>query len=383
MDVEKSISRRTHCPACSSKNLSQALKPHIELPYPLLPVCVDTLRSEDITVPYTIIMCQDCGLIMLRDTIDPQVLYEIFHSDGIGKVWGAHYTAFAEVIKKHHKKGRVLEIGAGQGKLIKKLLPHHKEGIEVIDPMYEGDRKGIVVHDMLLTEKNAEEMAEQFTTICSSHTLEHFIEYNDYFSVAWTCLKIGGKLITAVPNMESSFSLGYGNQLNFEHPGIALNLHWIMMHYSHGFVVREISTFRDHSIYLVAEKVAEKVELKVNIKEYAEKVLERHTKSIHERIHIIRKRATDGKENWIFGASNFSQPLFMYGLDESLFVGVMDNSPLKHNKRLYGTGLICRKPEDVVGKKKNLRVFLNLGHYNEEVNEQLKGLDPDVECIFL
>ena len=86
----------------------------------------------------------------------------------------------------------------------------------------------------------------------------------------------------------------------------------------------------------------------------------------------------------------------------------MDNSPLKHNKRLYSTSLICRKPSDIVypvrsparsrtgshdgtsvltsngvNGKTLLRVFLNIGQYNEEVKDQLLAMDKKIELIFL
>ena len=77
----------------------------------------------------------------------------------------------------------------------------------------------------------------------------------------------------------------------------------------------------------------------------------------------------------------------MYGLEESRFVGLLDNSRLKHDKRLYGTSLVCRAPRDVVGPDapggRPVRVFLNIGCYNDEVRAQLTALDPAVECITL
>jgi hypothetical protein len=61
----------------------------------------------------------------------------------------------------------------------------------------------------------------------------------------------------------------------------------------------------------------------------------------------------------------------------------MDNSPLKHNKRLYGTSLICRKPEEVLKESENLRIFLNIGQYNIEVQEQLLAINKTLELIML
>ena len=79
----------------------------------------------------------------------------------------------------------------------------------------------------------------------------------------------------------------------------------------------------------------------------------------------------------------------MYGLEESVFTGLLDNSPLKATgKRLYGTSLHCRAPHEVVGKPRAkglppLRVFINIGGYNGEVCAQLKKIDPELDCILL
>ena len=144
------------------------------------------------------------------------------------------------------------------------------------------------------------------------------------------------------------------------------------------------SFFQDHSIQIVGEKTHEPQDFTVDVRGLSIKILEQYWDKIKDRMQKIKQLAKSDKENWIFGASNFSQPLFVYGLKEDYFKGVLDNSPLKHNKRLYGTNLMCRKPEEIVtSHKDNLRIFLNLGYYNKEVYKQLKDLNPNVECIFL
>ena len=152
---------------------------------------------------------------MLKNIVDPEILYKIFHSDGIGKVWDDHYTKFADLIKKHSPEGRIVEVGAGQGKLVTKLLSLYNSSIEVIDPLYEGPRENVIVHKELLNSKTADNLTEHFDSLVSSHTLEHFLEFNEYFKSAWQVLKKGGLLFTSVPIQELSFSKGYGNQLNF------------------------------------------------------------------------------------------------------------------------------------------------------------------------
>ncbi|MFB5638011.1 MAG: class I SAM-dependent methyltransferase, partial [Nitrosarchaeum sp.] len=374
-DISKYIHERKKCPLCLSENISPPIAPHIDLQFPILPVCVDTPVEEDNFAPFNICICDHCGLILLREIVDPEILYKIFHSDGIGKVWDEHYSKFAELIKKHCPEGKILEIGAGQGKLITKLLQKYSSGIEVIDPLYQGPTDNVKVHRELLNDSVCQGLVEQFDAVVSSHTLEHFIEFNEYFKNAWKILKKDGLLCTSIPNQELGFLRGYGNQLNFEHPSICLNPHWNLLHYQNGFEIKEISFFRDHSIQFVAKKIDKKIEHEVNIKEFSEKVVEQYANSISERIDKIKQFAKPDKENWLFGASNLSQPLFVYGLKEDYFKGVLDNSPLKHNKRLYGTNLICKNPEEIVKKGSDLRIFLNIAHYNKEVFDQIKNLD--------
>ncbi len=377
------IYKREHCPVCLNKELPKGIAPHVNLQFPLLPVCVDMPKEQDEFVPFTIIICQNCGLLQLLEVADPEVLYKIFHSDGIGKVWEEHFEKFSGLIFKYHQKGKLLEIGAGQGKLMEKLLAHYQSGMEVVDPQYEGPKENVTVHETLLNSDFAEKNKEKFSAVVSSHTLEHFIDFNDYFKDSFKVLKSGGMLFTSVPNQEFNFAKGYGNQLNFEHPSCCTNAHWSFLHYNNGFVIKELSFFKDHSVQIAAEKVEKPLKYNLDAKELSRAILSSYEKSIQDRINTIKERAKPDKENWIFGASNFTQPLFMYGLDEKIFKGVMDNSPLKHNKRLYGTSLICKKPSDIVDGKNQVRIFLNIGQYNEEVKEQLLVMDSKVELILL
>ncbi len=123
-----------------------------------------------------------------------------------------------------------------------------------------------------------------------------------------------------------------------------------------------------------------------------------YTRATQERLQSIRDRADASRENWLFGAHNnaqvrkccqsahtasllpnftlsprslpvYYQVLFMYGLEEDKFKGILDNSALKHNRRMYGTGLTCHAPRDVIGRPRGpgelpLRIFISIGSYN-------------------
>ena len=169
--------RRCRCPLCESPRLSPPVAPHAALTYPLLPVCVETPKDEDLAAPFTIVICEDCGLITLLDYVEPAILYKSFHNDAVGATWEAHYAAFAALIAQHYTPGgRIVEVGAGQGKLLHILKPLCGGVMEVIDPQYEGEPDGVTVHPVLLDESSSLVLSETFDAMVSSHTLEHFPE---------------------------------------------------------------------------------------------------------------------------------------------------------------------------------------------------------------
>jgi SAM-dependent methyltransferase len=309
------VVRRSRCPLCESSNLTSGLEPHVALPYPLLPVCVDTPREEDLTAPFTIASCEDCGLITLLDYVEPEILYKAFHNDAVGKLWVEHYQAFASLIASHYTlgtAGRIVEVGAGQGKLLRILRPLCGGIMEVIDPQYEGPPEGVTVHPCLLDPVSAAPLAGQFDALVSSHTLEHFPEFNAYFSAARTVLKPNGLLFTSVPNQEYGFAKAHGSMLSFEHPSVCTNLHWLALFYRNGFQVNEVRLFKGHSIMVSAQRVETKIAFTLNARELSQTLLADYTKATLDRLERIRSAATSDKENWLFGAHNNAQVSYSF-----------------------------------------------------------------------
>ena len=82
--------------------------------------------------------------------------------------------------------------------------------------------------------------------------------------------------------------------------------------------------------------------------------------SLNEQMH------TQPGDVYLFGAHVFSQYLLAFGLDTSQIVCILDNNPLKHNHRLYGTDMMVRSPEVLRGLE-SPRVILKAGSHTEEI----------------
>jgi len=73
---------------------------------------------------------------------------------------------------------------------------------------------------------------------------------------------------------------------------------------------------------------------------------------------------------FLFGAHIFSQYLFSFGLDTSKIKYILDNSPLKQEKRLYGSTLMVKSPKVLAGIDKPL-IILKAGLYNDEIKKDI------------
>ena len=75
-------------------------------------------------------------------------------------------------------------------------------------------------------------------------------------------------------------------------------------------------------------------------------------------------------EIFLFGAHIFSQYLIGFGLSTKKINSILDNSPIKIGKRLYGTKLMVKSPK-CLSSSINPLVILKAGVYNEEIKTDI------------
>ena len=104
-----------------------------------------------------------------------------------------------------------------------------------------------------------------------------------------------------------------------------------------------------------------------------------HHESMVKEINL--KISDSDSQIYLFGAHIFSQYLFAFGLNSNNITSILDNSPLKIGKRLYGSNLCVESPK-VLKNIKNPLVILKAGLYNEEIkNDIINNINPNVIFI--
>jgi hypothetical protein len=126
------IQERTQCRTCGSKNLK------LILDLGKTALANDFLKPEDVpgyktSLPLRVVLCPDCSLVQLADTVDPRVLYSHY----------AYVTSTSTTMDKHLDKlmshvlscgrlgagSKVLEIASNTGLFLKKFK---EQGCEVL-----------------------------------------------------------------------------------------------------------------------------------------------------------------------------------------------------------------------------------------------------------
>jgi novobiocin biosynthesis protein NovU/D-mycarose 3-C-methyltransferase len=126
------IQERTHCRTCGSKNLKLIL----DLGQTAL--VNDFLKPEDVadykvSLPLRVVLCTDCSLVQLADTVDPTILYSHYaYVTSTSKTMDTHLNQMMTHLLATARLGagsKVLEIASNTGVFLKKFK---EQGCDVL-----------------------------------------------------------------------------------------------------------------------------------------------------------------------------------------------------------------------------------------------------------
>ncbi len=324
------------------------------------------------------------GLIQLSKLIPLEILYMEQHVDAVGKTWNEYYEASTDFIVKN-KKGSILEIGGGSGKLAKNVLAKDISLAYTMmepNPTFEETERLKVIREFFTKDTVVETKGIQ--TVVFSQVLEHAYDPEAFLDNIYGFLPVGGRLVFAYPYLENWFANKYTNAINFEHTFLLTDYFVDFLLKKIGFSITEKTVYKNHSHFYVAEKITSKnnntvIELPNRYKHYKKmfsEFIQYHTTLVAE----LNQKINETDSNiYLFGAHIFSQFLFAFGLNEKKIKYILDNSPLKQEKRLYGSSLMVKAPV-YLSTDPNPKVILKAGIYNEEIKKDiLQNINPNTE----
>jgi SAM-dependent methyltransferase len=349
--------------------------------HPVFIGCTDEPPEKDLFADMSFLICKDSGIIQLGKLVPLNVLYSKYHSEALGSVWLAHHKEFVNFLTEFSPKA-VLEIGGSNCFVAEEYLRKRRNArwtnVEP-NPVYPKNSQIRVIPKFF---NAAFKWAGKVDAVIHSHVLEHAYNPDEFLRNVRRFLDEGKLQIFSVPNLEKWLELGYTNCLNFEH-SVFLTEYFVDYFLArNGFEVLKKHYFGNHSIFYATMKTKEKFSAQFTSKysEYKKRFLA-YTKKNQAIVAAINSKILKSKGPiYLFGAHIFSQSMINLGLRVDKIKSILDNSKIKHGKRLYGTNLLVQPPESIRKEKKPI-IILRVGAYQDEIRRQLRSINKSAVFI--
>jgi hypothetical protein len=359
------ITIRDKCIFCNNNTLSKVFENDIQIPQGL--TMNDNYDDESLWMPYNIQKCLICKTFQNKYLANLDILYKNSHIAPIGNIRSLMDLKFSEIIFTNSNIKGILEIGAGKGYLADILLEHPNicNKYIIIDPSYTGSHSNrTVVNEYIET---VEITKLPVNTLIMSHVFEHFYDpkaildsilINDTIKYVYICH----------PNFDAyteTIPLTY-NILQCEHTFYIENDFVIKLFNNYGFKLLTKYNHKDYAIMFAFERMPSTNLECINIK--TEQNFRQYLQSIENRVQYLNNIIqTSEVPVYIWPCSIHSIMLFKYGLEYNKLDGILDNSPLKVGKFMYGYKLECFSMEHIMKNDNKIKIILNGGCFNKDI----------------
>jgi len=390
------IHERSHCRTCGSKNLT------LILDLGKTALANDFLTPEEapsykISLPLRVVLCRDCSLVQLADTVDPKVLYSRYaYITSTSRTMDAHLSEQAAHLLKTGNLGKgakVLEIASNTGVFLKKFQERGCEvlGVEPASNIAEvAVKDGIATRNEFFNAANARKLRTDWGAadlILGRHVFAHIDDLKDLLAGLEAISHPKTLVAFEVPYLVDFFEHTEYDTIYHEHLSYVsvravealvkdspLALARIDHYPIHGGSILFHLQHRD-SGFKPHESVAAALE-----KERGLKLIEPATwKPFAERVArirselpaLIRKLKSEGKRIIGYGASAKGNTLLnTCGLTSRELDYIIDNTPFKQNKIAPGSGIPVRPPDSLLKDQPDYALLLAWNFAKEIVGRE-------------
>jgi SAM-dependent methyltransferase len=341
--------------------------------FPVFFGCTTEPKEKDITADMIWDIDPNTGIIQLSKLIPLDILYMNQHVDATGATWNRYNNNFSDYVLKN-KVSDVLEIGGGSGKIANIILSKDSSvNFTAVEPNPLFEEKDNLKVIKAFFSKDLKDQIGSNHTVIFSQVYEHVYDPEEFLNEINGFLPIGGKLIFAYPNLEHWFKEKFTNAINFEHTILMTDYYVDYFLKKTGFKIIEKIEYEKHSHFYTVEKVEKEINdiFLDNRYEHYKNMFNEYITYYKELISQLNQKIQEtDSEVFLFGGHIFSQYLIAFGLDTTRIVNILDNSPLKQEKRLYGSDLVVKSPK-ILSNYNNPIVILKAGLYNKEIMEDI------------
>ena len=382
MDLTKNklFSERTHCIICNEE--LQHTFFDSELTIPIASYSKDISSNNDIFIPYNVYKCSRCKTSQTKYLGDLDIIYKFNHADSTGSIMNNLHKEVKKTIASHISEiSNIIEIGSAKGILSHSILESFPDISKyyIVEPSYIGAKhdKQIIINDFF--ENIDFSIYTDANTLIMSHVFEHFYNPIDILNIIKNNNNIKN-IMLVWPDLEYYKDNNIYHCVNTEHTFYVDNKLIEILFNNISFKMVENIKYSNHSViyYFTRCDFLEKQPL-INENHSLEKYFNDLLSKKDEIIEFIEKNKNNNRKICIWPSSIHSQFLMMVLKDIQIDY-ILDNSPNKIGKYIYGYNLECKSFEETIIDSNNA-IILNGGCFNKEILDNVKKYNSNIFII--
>lgn len=331
-------------------------------------------------IPYNVFKCSKCYTIQTKYEADLSLIYSESFAGLFGTTRSIMNIEFSKFVLCNNTIKSVLEVGAGNGDIADILLEGGNLEYTIIDPSYWGNTTNRnIIKNFIETIDTTSLMAD---TVVMSHVFEHFY---DPMAILNKLLEMPNLNYIYInhPNLESFIKHGNYHVLNPEHIFYAETFFIEEIFLLFGFKRKRSYNYTDFAVFLEFERIkVEKNSISfprnINTLESTQLFFSNLFKNIKTLNEILNKTTLPVH---IWPSSMHTNFVIAMGLNKDKINGVLDNSPHKIGKYLYGYNLYCKSFKEITESDDKKIIILAGGSYNKEVLDSVKNNSSNIVYI--
>ena len=353
---------RTQCVFCKNNRLYRFFDTNYEVP--LGNFAVDSPNTPSYFMPYNVLYCNDCGTVQTEYIGDLNLIYENNFAGAFGNIRSTHNILFSDFILENKDISSIAEIGAGNGELSDILLEKNPLHYTIIDPSFCGNREHKVVLNQYLEKYEDKDISAN--TIIMSHVFEHFYTPADILKKLYS-LKNIDFIYLSLPDLEAFIEDGTYHVLNSEHTFYVTNQFIKEIFYYFGFRCTRNYFHQRHSVFFEFIRDIPSVDNVFPVNKNTKEMTELFFNRLFQKVKDINYIKDTQLPVYLWPCSMHTLFVLSFGLPKNTIKAVLDNSPLKIGKYLYGFHYPCLSFQDTINKDTEKIILLTGGCYNKEV----------------